>query len=61
MPTIAVHAAADQLAVSEADRAEMKAVRLKRRVFELISNVSRQHVCAVSCLRVLFCSIHCTS
>jgi hypothetical protein len=44
MPTIAVHAAADQLAVSEADRAEMKAVRLKRRVFELISNVSCQRV-----------------
>lgn len=64
MPTIAVHAAADQLAVSEADKAEMKAVRLKRRIFELISNVSRQHVCAVSCLPVLFClmlALHCTS
>lgn len=40
MPSIAVHAAADQLAVSEADKTEMKAVRLKRRVFELISNAA---------------------
>lgn len=39
MPSIAVTANPDQMAVSEADRAEMKAVRLKRRIFELISNV----------------------
>lgn len=40
MPSIAVRAAAEQMAVSDADKAEMKAVRLKRRVFELISTVS---------------------
>jgi hypothetical protein len=40
MPSIAVHAQPSQLAVSEADQAQMKAVRLKRRIFELISNVS---------------------
>jgi hypothetical protein len=40
MPSIAVHAQSSQLVVSEADQAQMKAVRLKRRIFELISNVS---------------------
>jgi hypothetical protein len=34
-----VHAQPSQLAVSEADQAQMKAIRLKRRIFELISNV----------------------
>lgn len=40
MPTIAVKAQPEQLAVSDSDKAEMKAVRLKRRIFELISSVS---------------------
>jgi hypothetical protein len=40
MPTIAVNAQPEQLAVSDSDKAEMKAVRLKRRVYELISSVS---------------------
>jgi adrenodoxin-NADP+ reductase len=40
MPNIAINASPEQLAVSEADQAAMKAVRLKRRIFELISNVS---------------------
>lgn len=39
MPSIAISANPDQLAVSDADKAEMKAVRLKRRIFELISKV----------------------
>lgn len=45
MPSVAVHAQPEQLAVSDADKAEMKAVRLKRRIFELISNVSHQQLC----------------
>lgn len=40
MPNIAINATPEQLAVSEADQAAMKVVRLKRRIFELISNVS---------------------
>lgn len=40
MPSIRVHAPPGQMAVSEADRAAMKAVRLKRRIFELIDVVS---------------------
>jgi hypothetical protein len=43
MPTITISANPDQLAVSDADKAEMKAVRLKRRIFELISKVSSLH------------------
>lgn len=39
MPSIAISANPDQLAVSDADKAEMQAVRLKRRIFELISKV----------------------
>lgn len=44
MPSIAVHAQPSQLAVSEADQAQMKATRLKRRIYELISNVSRSQL-----------------
>ncbi|WIA12056.1 hypothetical protein OEZ85_012135 [Tetradesmus obliquus] len=40
MPSIAVHAQPSQLAVSEADQAQMKATRLKRRIYELISNAA---------------------
>lgn len=39
-PDIAVHVQPPQLEISDADQAEMKAVRLKRRIYELISNVS---------------------
>jgi hypothetical protein len=46
MPSIAVHAQPSQLVVSEADQAQMKAVRLKRRIFELISNVSNSSALA---------------
>jgi hypothetical protein len=41
MPSIAISARPEQMAVSEADMAEMKAVRLKRRIVELISKVRR--------------------
>ncbi|KAF6253362.1 hypothetical protein COO60DRAFT_1273754 [Scenedesmus sp. NREL 46B-D3] len=40
MPSIAVHAQPSQLVVSAADQAQMKAVRLKRRIFELISKAA---------------------
>jgi adrenodoxin-NADP+ reductase len=40
MPSIRVHAPPGQMTVSDADRAEMKAVRLKRRIYELIDAVS---------------------
>lgn len=40
MPRVAVHADPSQLVVSADDQAEMKAVRLKRRVYELVVNVS---------------------
>ena len=38
-PSIAVHAAPDQMAVSAEDVAAMKAVRLKRRIHEIITKV----------------------
>eukprot|EP00878_Enallax_costatus_P014682 GHUV01015358.1.p1 GENE.GHUV01015358.1~~GHUV01015358.1.p1 ORF type:complete len:463 (+),score=138.55 GHUV01015358.1:726-2114(+) len=41
MPSIAIHAKPSQLAVSESDQAEMKAVRLKRRIYELIANAAK--------------------
>lgn len=44
MPTIAINAAPEQMTVSDSDQAEMKAVRLKRRIYELISSVSRLSV-----------------
>lgn len=39
LPGLQVHAAPEQLAVSDADVAEMKAVRLRRRVHEIMSKV----------------------
>lgn len=45
MPSIAVHAMSSQLTISESDQAEMKAVRLKRRIYELISNVGVPGFC----------------
>jgi hypothetical protein len=41
LPNIGVHAAPGQLAVSEQDKAEMKATRMKRRIFDLVSTVSQ--------------------
>eukprot|EP00775_Hariotina_reticulata_P013005 gene13005-13134_t len=41
LPDIAVHVQPSQLVISEADQAEMKAVRLKRRIYELISNAAK--------------------
>lgn len=53
MPTIAVSARPEQMAVSDADKAEMKAVRLKRRIFELISNVRKKSTLRVAGVWVL--------
>jgi hypothetical protein len=39
LPNIGVHAAPGQLSVSEQDVAEMKATRMKRRIFDLVSTV----------------------
>eukprot|EP00879_Flechtneria_rotunda_P017518 GHRR01018367.1.p1 GENE.GHRR01018367.1~~GHRR01018367.1.p1 ORF type:complete len:317 (+),score=67.40 GHRR01018367.1:162-1112(+) len=41
MPSIAMHVDPLQLAISETDRAQMKASRLKRRVYDLISNAAK--------------------
>ena len=38
-PGIMVHAAPDQMAVSEADEATMKATRMKRRIVDIIKQV----------------------
>lgn len=51
MPTIAVHAQPSQLAVSEADQAEMKKVRLKRRIYELMCQVSYRCTCTYAGLQ----------
>ncbi len=40
--SIAVHAAAEQMAVSDDDRREMASVRLKRRIHEIITKASAE-------------------
>lgn len=40
LPGVAVHAPAQQMQVSPADQAVMKAQRLKRRLYEIVSQVS---------------------
>lgn len=38
-PTVAVHAPSEQMAVSPEDTAQMKAVRMRRRMYDLITQV----------------------
>lgn len=41
--SIAIHAAPEQMVVSDEDQAAMKAVRMKRRIYDIISQVRKHH------------------